>query len=131
MPVRKPTNRESVGSAASMNSCHFSWDPAPSNEKMMNCGAFSPFLSFTIGTLPAGRPSGDVVGAVVVGFGVVFLVVVGGLDDGVPDDALGAVDEGEGGAEVVADGDGAPETVEVMVTTTSDDASFTGVEVPR
>jgi hypothetical protein len=85
----------------------------------------------TIGTLLAGRPSAEVVGTVVVGFGVVFVVVVAGLDGELADDELGgAVDEGEGPADV-PDEVGEPGTVEVMVTTTSDDASSTGVEVPR
>jgi len=86
--------------------------------------------------LLAGRPSAEVVGAVgvgavVVGFGVDFLVVVAGSvddPDGGGEDGSAVVD---GCSDVVAGGVGDPGTVDVMVTTTSEDVSFTGVEVPR
>src|SRR6476469_6700282 len=55
MPDRNPVNRELVSSAAAMNSFHRWCEPAPSNEKMMNCGALSPGASLVIGMLVGGR----------------------------------------------------------------------------
>ena len=48
-------NRELDSSAAAMNSLHRWCEPAPSNEKMMNCGGFSPGASLVIGMFVAGR----------------------------------------------------------------------------
>ena len=55
MPDRNPVNRELVCAATSMNSFHRWCEPAPSKEKMMNCGGFSPGASLVIGTLVGGR----------------------------------------------------------------------------
>jgi len=86
----------------------------------------------TIGTLLAGLPSAEEVRAVVVAFGVVLLVVVArpdDRDDEAAGDELGAV--GDGLVDAGADCVGESGTVEVMVTTTSEEVSFTGVPVPR
>ena len=131
MPERKPTKRESVGSAAAMNSPHLSWLPAPSKEKMTNCGAFSPGLSLVIGTFEAGQPAGRSPATSAVVFGgadeVGGLLELGGAAD---------VGAGEDGGAVLGatlelgaadDVDAADDVATVDVTTTTRSSSAAAV----